>query len=140
MDMQTSEEGKQMVQGVLPPPGSLGVGQATMAIQAAQGGGGEGQPMAPGMPAGPEAPMGAAPMPPGDMGGGGRPGTADQAWAQAYEKAQELYNAPPNVRRNELVNLKANDPQMHAFVTDMLRTMEDQVASDAVAQSKQPQG
>lgn len=140
MDMQTSEEGKQMVQGVLPPAGSLGVGQATMAIQAAQGGGGEGQPMAPGMPAGPEAPMGAAPMPPGDMGGGGRPGTADQAWAQAYEKAQELYNAPPNVRRNELVNLKANDPQMHAFVTDMLRTMEDQVASDAVAQSKQPQG
>lgn len=140
MDMQTSEEGKQMVQGVLPPAGSLGVGQATMAIQAAQGGGGEGAPMGPESPAMPAGPEGAVPMAPAMAGGGQRPGTADQAWDQAYQMAQQLYNAPPNVRRSELTNLKANDPQMHAFVTDMLRNMEQQVASDAVAQSKQPQG
>ena len=94
-------------------------------------------PEGPAMPAGPE---GAVPMAPAMAGGGQRPGTADQAWDQAYQMAQQLYNAPPNVRRSELTNLKANDPQMHAFVTDMLRNMEQQVASDAVAQSKQPQG
>ena len=140
MDMQTQDEGAQMVQGVMPPPGSLGVNQAGMAMQAAMGGG-EGQPAGPAAPMGPEAPMGGAPggMP---MGGGGtaQPGTPEQMWQEANDMANQLYAAPPNVRRSELVNLKATNPQMHSFVTSILREMEQSVASDAVAQSKQPQG
>jgi hypothetical protein len=135
MDMQTQDEGAQMVQSVMPPPGSLGVGQATMAIQATQGGG-EGQPAMPGAPAAPAMPAGPqmAPM------GGGQPGTPEQMWEEANNMAQQLYNAPPNVRRSELVNLKANNPQMHSFVKSILEQMEQQVSSDAVAQSKMPQG
>lgn len=135
MDMQTQDEGAQMVQSVMPPPGSLGVGQAQMAIQAMQGGG-EGQPAAPGAPAAPAMPAGpgAAPM------GGGQPGTPEQMWEEANQMAQQLYNAPPNVRRSQLVTLKANNPQMHSFVKSILEQMEQQVSSDAVAQSKMPQG
>lgn len=135
MDMQTQDEGAQMVQSVMPPPGSLGVGQAQMAIQAMQGGG-EGQPAAPGAPAAPAMPAGpgAAPM------GGGQPGTPEQMWEEANQMAQQLYNAPSNVRRSQLVTLKANNPQMHSFVKSILEQMEQQVSSDAVAQSKMPQG
>ena len=132
MDMQTQDEGAQMVQSVLPPPGSLGVGQAQMAIQATQGGG-EGQPAAPGTPAAPA-------MPAGPAVGGGQPGTPEQMWEEANNMAQQLYNAPPNVRRSQLVTLKANNPQMHSFVKSILEQMEQQVSSDAVAQSKMPQG
>lgn len=135
MDMQTQDEGAQMVQSVMPPPGSLGVGQAQMAIQAMQGGG-EGQPAAPGAPAAPAMPAGpgAAPM------GGEQPGTPEQMWEEANQMAQQLYNAPSNVRRSQLVTLKANNPQMHSFVKSILEQMEQQVSSDAVAQSKMPQG
>lgn len=135
MDMQAQDEGAQMINSVLPPPGSAGINTAGMAMQAAMGGG-EGGPAAPAAPAGPGAPMGAAPA--GGM--GGQPGTPEQLWEQANEIAQQLYNAPPNVRRSELVNLKATNPQMHSFVKSFLAQMEQQVKSDAVAQSKQPQG
>ena len=138
MDMQTQDEGAQMVQSVMPPPGSLGIGQAQMAIQAAQGG--AAGPEDPAMPAGPAMPMGAETMQMGGTPGGGQPGTPEQMWQQANDMAQQLYNAPPNVRRSQLVNLKATNPQMHAFVKSMLSQMEQQVASDAVAQSKAPQG
>ena len=138
MKMQTQDEGAQMVQSVMPPPGSLGVGQAQMAIQGAMGGG-EGAPATPGAPAAPAAPAG------GGFGGmaamgGGQPGTPEQMWQQATDLANQLYAAPPNVRRSELVNLKATNPQMHSFVKSILQQMEQQVSSDAVAQSKQPQG
>lgn len=138
MKMQTQDEGQQMVQSVMPPPGSLGVGQAQMAIQAGQGG--EGAPAGPAMPAGPAAPMGAESMQMGGTPGGGQPGTPEQMWQQASDMANQLYNAPPNVRRSQLVNLKATNPQMHSFVKSILSQMEQQVASDAVAQSKAPQG
>lgn len=138
MEMQTQDEGQQMVQSVMPPPGSLGVGQAQMAIQAGQGG--EGAPAGPAMPAGPAAPMGAESMQMGGTPGGGQPGTPEQMWQQASDMASQLYNAPPNVRRSQLVNLKATNPQMHSFVKSILSQMEQQVASDAVAQSKAPQG
>lgn len=138
MEMQTQDEGQQMVQSVMPPPGSLGVGQAQMAIQAGQGG--EGAPAGPAMPAGPAAPMGAESMQMGGTPGGGQPGTPEQMWQQASDMANQLYNAPPNVRRSQLVNLKATNPQMHSFVKSILSQMEQQVASDAVAQSKAPQG
>lgn len=135
MEMQTQEAGAEMVNSVIPPAGSLGVGQAQMAIQSAMGG--AGGPAGPAAPVGPEAPAGMAP------GGGAtaaQGGTLDQQWQQAMDMAQQLYNAPPNVRRSQLVNLKATNPQLHSFVKSMLEQMEQDVASDAVAQSKQPQG
>ena len=135
MEMQTQQAGAEMVNSVIPPAGSLGVGQAQMAIQSAMGG--AGSPAGPAAPAGPEAPAG---MPAGGGATAAQGGTMDQQWQQAMEKAQQLYNAPPNVRRSELVNLKATNPQMHSFVKSMLEQMEQDVASDAVAQSKQPQG
>ena len=100
------------------------------------GGGGEGAPAMPGAPAAPAAPMG-APTGGAPAGGGG---TTEQIWQEAMQRAQQLYNAPPNVRRSELVNLKATNPQMHSFVKSFLEQMEQDVASDAVAQSKAPQG
>lgn len=139
MKMQTQDEGAEMVQSVMPPPGSLGVNQAQMNLQAAMGGGGEGAPAAPASPGMPAAPMGAPAggMPGGAPSGGGAMG---QMWEEAMARAQQLYNAPPNVRRSELVNLKATNPQMHSFVKSFLEQMEQDVASDAVAQSKAPQG
>ena len=134
MEMQTQQAGAEMVNSVIPPAGSLGVGQAQMAIQGAMGG--TGAPSGPAAPAGPEAPAGMAP-------GGAtaaQGGTVDQQWQEAQQRAQQLYNAPPNVRRSELVNLKATNPQMHSFVKSILAQMEQDVASDAVAQSKTPQG
>ena len=136
MDMQTQDAGQQMVQSVLPPPGSLGVNAAGMAMQAAMGGGGEGQPAGPAAPAAPAAPAGAGAAP----GGVAQPGTPEQMWQQANDIANQLYAAPPNVRRSELVNLKSTNPQMHSFVKSILEQMEQQVSSDAVAQSKTPQG
>ena len=38
------------------------------------------------------------------------------------------------------VNLKTNNPTLHAMVKQMLVDMKQQVASDAVAQSQAPQG
>ena len=137
MKMQTQDEGAEMVQSVMPPPGSLGVGQAQMNMQAMMGGGGEGAPAMPGAPAAPAAPMGA---PAGGMPAGAGGAGMEQVWQEAMERAQQLYNAPPNVRRSELVNLKATNPQMHSFVKSFLEQMEQDVASDAVAQSKTPQG
>ena len=136
MKMQTQDEGAEMVQSVMPPPGSLGVGQAQMNMQAMMGGG-EGAPALPGTPAAPAAPMGA---PAGGAAPAGGGGTTEQIWQEAMQRAQQLYNAPPNVRRSELVNLKATNPQMHSFVKSFLEQMEQDVASDAVAQSKAPQG
>ena len=136
MKMQTQDEGAEMVQSVMPPPGSLGVGQAQMNMQAMMGGGGEGAPAMPGAPAAPAAPMGAPAGGAAPAGGG----TTEQIWQEAMQRAQQLYNAPPNVRRSELVNLKATNPQLHSFVKSFLEQMEQDVASDAVAQSKTPQG
>lgn len=135
MDMQTQDAGAEMVNSVLPPPGSAGINTAGMAMQAAMGGG-EGGPAAPAAPGAPAAPMGA----PAGGASAAQGGTMEQQWEQANEIAQQLYNAPPNVRRSELVNLKATNPQLHSFVKSMLAQMEQQVKSDAVAQSKQPQG
>lgn len=133
--MQTQDAGAEMVNSVMPPPGSLGVNAAGMAMQAAMGGG-EGGPAGPAAPAAPGMPAGMAP------GGASaaQGGTMEQQWQEAMEMAQQLYAAPPNVRRSELVNLKATNPQLHSFVKSMLDQMEQDVASDAVAQSKTPQG
>ena len=127
-----------MVGSVIPPAGSVGVGQAQMNIQqmqeAAAGGGMPQAPMAP------AAPMG--------MSGGAMPfntqqsqsASIEQLYIEAQQLAQQLYSVPQNVRTRELVNLKTNNPTLHAMVKQMLVDMKQQVASDAVAQSQAPQG
>ena len=76
------------------------------------------------------------------MGGGGaegQPADVQQVWQQAQDIAQQLYAAPSNVRERELRNLKATNPMLHSGVMQILRDMRQSVASDAVAQSQQPQ-
>lgn len=139
-EQQQDQQASEMVQSVMPPAAAPGIGQAQMNIEmmqqqaqaAAQGG------------APPQG--GGAPMPP--QGGGGMPAmpfntgnsqsaTLEQLFAQAQEMAQQLYSAPPNVRRQELVNLKATNPSLHAQVKQIMADMSQQVASDAVAQARQ---
>ena len=124
---------------VMPPSGSVGIGQAQMNIQmmqqAAQGGGGEG------MPAQPEQPA----MP---AGGGGLPfnqgnsqsAAVEDLFMKAQDEANRIYALPPVERRRALIQLKSTDEALHNQVIAFLRDMEQQIASDAVAQSKQPQG
>lgn len=144
-EQQTNMQNKEMVRSVLPPAGSVGVGQAQMNIemmqQQAQGGvpagpQGPAAPMPPGAPAAPGGPMQPMPFNQGNSGSA----SIEQMYAEAQQMAQQLYNAPPNVRRQQLVQLKSTNPTMHAQVTQMLQDMSQQVASDAVAQSKMPQG
>lgn len=135
-EQQADQQNSEMVQSVLPPTGSIGINQAQAAIQQAQSGG-EGAPQQPGAPAGPGAPQGG--------GGGGLPFNAgasqsasiEQQFQEAQQMAQELYAAPPNVRRQQLVNLKATNPTMHAMVKQFMTDMAQQTASQAVAQSRQ---
>lgn len=137
-ELSTDQQNQELVGSVMPPSGSVGIGQAQMNIQmmqqAAQGGG-------EGMPAQPEQPA----MP---AGGGGLPfnqgnsqsAGVEQLYQEAQQMAQQLYTAPQNVRTQQLTQLKAQNPEMHAMVKQMLTDMKQQVASDAVAQSQQPQG
>lgn len=141
VEQQNDQENTEMVDSVMPPAGSVGVGQAQMNIdmmqQQAQGGG-EGAPAQPGMPAQPGAPVGG--MPPMPFSQGNSPSAGiEQLFQQAQEMAQQLYSAPPAARRAQLVNLKATNPQLHAQVTQLLEDMKQQVAADAVQQSQAPQ-
>ena len=141
-EQQKAQQSSEMGQSVMPPAGGLGIGRAQMNIQMMQqqAQGGEGMPGAPAQPGQPGQPVG--------VGGGGLPfnqgasesASIEQLFQQAQAMAQELYAAPPNIRRAQLVNLKATNPQLHAMVKQQLVDMEQQVSSDAVAQSKQPQG
>ena len=106
--------------------------------QAAQGG-----PAQPAQPAMPAPPAGAAGAPQMEMpfNEGNSPSAAgEQLFEQANQIAQQLYNAPEAVRRSELAKLKSSNWQLHAQVTQMLKDMRQQVASEAVMQSQQPQG
>ena len=88
-------------------------------------------------------PAGAPPM----GGGGGLPfnegasqsASIEDIYAQSQDIAQQLYQAPHSVRVRELDNLKKTNPILHAAVKQALTDMEQQVASEAVAQSKQVQ-
>ena len=142
-EMEDDQQNAEMTASVLPPAAAPGLGQANMNIQMMQqqaaGGAAPEQPMAPGAPS---APMGAGgpvgPMP-FNQGNSGS-ASIEQQFQEAQQMAQELYQAPPNVRRQQLVQLKSTNPTMHAQVIQIMKDMEQQVASDAVAQSKQPQG
>ena len=143
MEQQKDQQGVEMVDSVVPPAASVGIGQAQMNIQMMQQqaqGGGEGMPAGPEQPAMPAAPAGAG----GPAGmpfntGASQSASIEQMFQEAQQMAQQLYNAPPNIRRQQLVQLKATNPSMHAQVTQILEDMSQQVASEAVAQSKQPQ-
>ena len=138
-EMETEMQNQEMVGSVIPPAGSLGIGQAQMNIEqmqaAAQGGAAPAGPMPP---AGPAAPMGGGGMPFNQ--GASESASLEQQYQEAQQMAQQLYNVPQNVRTQQLTQLKATNPQLHAVVKQMLTDMKQQVASDAVAQSQQPQG
>lgn len=137
---QEDQENTEMVQAVMPPAGSLGLGQAQMNIQMmqqqAQGGA---APEQPGMPAQPAMPEGGMPALPFNQ-GASQSASLEQLYQQAQQLAQQLYSAPYNIRRQQLVQLKANNPELHAMVKQMMSDMAQQTASEAVAQSRQPQG
>ena len=143
MEQQESQENREMTDSVMPPAAAPGIGQAQMNIDMMQqqAAGAQGMPAQPGQPAQPMAPMGAGgmmqPMPFNQ--GNSEAASIQQQFTEAQQMAEQLYAAPPNVRRQQLVQLKATNPSMHAYVNQILRDMEQQVASDAVAQSKQPQ-
>jgi len=138
MQMQNAE----MVNSVLPPAGSIGIGQAQGNIQAMQAAA-QGQPAGPESPAAPAMPVGAPPT----GGGSGLPfnegasqsASIEDLYAQSQQIANDLYQAPHPVRVRELDNLKKTNPVLHAAVKQALTDMEQQVASEAVAQSKQVQ-
>ena len=142
MEMQQDQQDQEMVQSVIPPAGSVGIGQAQMNIQrmqemAAGGAPAEGapaQPVAPAAPMGPEG--GALPF----NQGASQSASIEQLFQQAQEMAQQLYNAPPNIRRQQLTQLKTTNPELHAMVKQLMTDMKQQVASDAVSQSQAPQG
>lgn len=140
-EQQVNQENAEMTESVLPPAAAPGIGQAQMNIEMMQQQAQSGAPAQPGMPAQPAAPAApGAPMQPLPFNqNASGSATLEQMYQQAQQMAQELYAAPPNVRRSQLVQLKASNPQLHAQVTQMLQDMSQQVASDAVAQSKMPQ-
>ncbi len=85
-------------------------------------------------------------MPP--QGGGmpppqpGAPGGEDieSLWAQAEQMAEEIRTLPAEERRSQLINLKKTNVHLHAFVTQIFETIEQQAAREGVAASRQPQG
>ena len=142
MKDQTDQEGREMVQSVMPPPGSVGVGAAQANIemmqQAAQQA--AGQPAQPGMPAAPAGPAGPG-MPAMPFNQGQSPSAGiEQLNQQAQEMAQQLYTADPLTRRRELTNLKQTNPELHALVKQMMDNQKQDVAAQAIQQSQAPQG
>lgn len=128
------DQDRQMIGGVMPPQGIAGVMQAQGIMDAQMAALQPQPPQQPGMPA---APAGLAPVPASQTEGGGQP--LGSVWEQGAAEAQRLYTVPPNIRRQELVNMKATNPELHAAVIAQMNDMKQQVASEAVAQSQQPQ-
>jgi hypothetical protein len=108
-----------------------------MQEMAAGGAPAEGAPAQPGAPAAPMGPEGGA-LPFNQ--GASQSASIEQLFQQAQEMAQQLYNAPPNIRRQQLTQLKTTNPELHAMVKQLMTDMKQQVASDAVSQSQAPQG
>ena len=71
--------------------------------------------------------------------GASQSASIEQLYQQAQQLAQQLYAAPPNERRAQLVNLKNTNPSLHAMVKQFMTDQSTQVASQAVAQARQPQ-
>lgn len=133
------QEGKQMTTSVMPPGASVGIQAAQANIDAASQAQQPAQPGAPSAPAGPGAAAapGAPQLPFGQSQSGNA--TLESITVQAQDIAQQLYTMPYPERRRELINLKNTNETLHAMVKAQLEGMRSQVASDAVAQSQQPQ-
>ena len=134
-------QNSQMVQGVV-PPAAAGVQTAQNNITAQQRQQ-AGIPAAPGAPTAPAAPAGMLPGGPGALPygqGASENATMDALFSQAQDTANQIYALPPTQRISALRQLKATNPPLHAQVKQILETMEAQIASEAVAQSKQGQG
>ena len=139
-EMQEDQENNEMVQSVIPPAAAPGIGQAMANIQAmeAEAQGQAGAPAVPGAPAAPMAPAGPGGMPFNQ--GASESASIEQMFQQAQQIAGELYTMPDAQRRSQLVELKNTNPPLHAAVKQMLADMKQDVASEAVQQSQQPQG
>jgi hypothetical protein len=89
------------------------------------------------------APGGMPPMAPGGMmGGGAAPGmdpTLEQMNADAQGVAQQLLTMDPTTRRRELVNLKKQNPSMHALTKQMLTDLEQQAGMVGVQAARSGQ-
>lgn len=102
-----------------------------------------------GMPLPPPGAEGAPPgMPPGMPGGApgmgsavnnGMPPTLEQMTADAQSMAQQLMVMDPTSRRRELVNLKSQNPSVHALVKQMLTDMEQQAGQAGVQAARSGQ-
>ena len=146
MKTQNVQQEMEMTGSVLPPAGSVGVGAAQYNMQMVQQQNMPQDPAAAGAPAGampPGAPAGAAmpPMPAGLQ--NSRSAGVEQLFQQAQQTAEEIFNVGitqgPGARRSMLVKLKAQNPDLHAQVTALLKQRDQDTASQAVAQSKMPQ-
>ena len=115
---------QQGVPGMIPPNAA----QANMGLPEGQAA----PPMAGGVM--PMAPPGAAPM--GMAPGSGGPPTLDDMMGEAQMMAQQLLTMPPNIRRNELTNMKKTNPTMHALVKQELDNLEQGIQSTALQQAK----
>lgn len=65
-----------------------------------------------------------------------------QLFQEAQAKAQQIADVGrmqgAGARRSMLIKLKAQNPQLHAQVKAILEQMDQDIASQAVAQSKMP--
>lgn len=122
--MQDQEANAQGVQ--TPSPGAVVMQQQ----QAAQG--------AAGAPAAQPPPgMGGAPAPALAPTGEQQVSTLDDLMNKADALAQQIIGMPPQNRRQELTNLKKQDPALHAQVTARIKDMEQQGASQGVQMARQ---
>ena len=66
----------------------------------------------------------------------------EQMYSEAEQLAQQLTAMPPGGERaRQLRALKANNPQLHAQVTQLMQDMEQQAGQQGVeAMRQQPQG
>ena len=141
---QSAQQEMEMTSSVLPPAGSVGVGAAQYNMELVQQ---QNMPQAPGGAMPPEAA--------GAPAGGGMPAMpaglensrsagVEQLFQQAQQTAEEIFNIGitqgSGARRSALVKLKAQNPDLHAQVTAILKQRDQDTASQAVAQSKMPQG
>lgn len=146
IEQQSAQQGMQMVQSVVPPAGSVGVGAAQYNLQMVQQ-----QNMQEAQGGAPMPPQGAmppgAPMPPGGAPQGmpfntsnSQSASLDALYQQAQAKAQQIMQIGAQqgqgARMSALRQLKATDPVLHAQVKAILQNQEQQIASQAVAQAK----
>ena len=94
------------------------------------------------------APQGGMPPGPGGMPGpsitagpmGSNPPTLDQMLNQAQQIAQQLFSADPVTRRGQLVNMKRQNPSLHALIKQEMDNMAQSAGSQGVQMARQQGG